>query len=230
MKLAGPRGPARWLARGLVLALHAAALLVLLAPRAPAPQRPAGERSPMLLRLLPLKPHDPPTPQQPPPKPVIATAPAVRLQAPAPRDKDDSAQKPQASTPPARAEPAATPAPPAGLSAEPPRARLNLALPPGYAASAAARNPALSDARANTPRPTLEDRIANATGGAGAWVEERVENRSQSVGAQGEYRTVLRRGSTCVEVFRSRISDNNAFNSSVAPSTVAVIGQPYPCK
>jgi hypothetical protein len=131
------------------------------------------------------------------------------------------------------APPAAThPAPPAeARPAEPPRTALRLTLPPGYAASsAAARNPALNDPRSNTPRPTLEDRIADATGGAGAWVEERVDNHAQSVGALGEYRTVMRRGSTCVEIFRSRISDSNAFNSSVAPSTIAMIGKPYQCK
>ncbi|WP_457428170.1 hypothetical protein, partial [Roseateles sp. P5_E7] len=115
--------------------------------------------------------------------------------------------------------------------AEPPRSTLRLMLPPGYAAStAAARNPALNDPRSNTPRPTLEDRIADATGGAGAWVEEPVDNHSLVVGALGDHRTVMRRGNTCVEVFRSRIADSDPFNSSVAPRTVPMVGKSYTCK
>ena len=94
-----------------------------------------------------------------------------------------------------------------------------------------ARNPALGDPRSNSGRPTVEDRIADATGGAGAWVEERTsDNRAQSVGALGEYRTVLRRGDTCVEIFRSRISDTDAFNSNVAPRAGRMLGKPYKCK
>jgi len=108
---------------------------------------------------------------------------------------------------------------------------LRLTLPPGYAASAnARRNPALDDPRSNTPKPTLEDRIADATGGAGAWVEEPVENRAQSVGALGEYRTVMRQGNTCVEVFRSRIADSDPFNGNVAPLAGKMLGKPYKCK
>ena len=105
-------------------------------------------------------------------------------------------------------------------------------LPPGYAASSAsARNPALSDPRSNTARPTFEDRIADATGGAGAWVEEQTsDNRAQAVGALGEHRSVMRRGNTCVEIFRSRISDTDPFNSSVAPRAGKMMGKPYKCK
>lgn len=132
--------------------------------------------------------------------------------------------------PPGAAIPAATPA--QAHPAEPPRTTLRLTLPPGYAASsAAARNPALSDPRSNTPRPTLEDRIAEATGGAGAWVEESTsDNRAQAVGAQGDHRSVFRRGDTCVEVFRSRITDTDSFNGNVAPRTVSMLGRPYKCK
>ena len=122
---------------------------------------------------------------------------------------------------------------PATTAEEPRPTALRLSLPPGEAASAAtARHPALSDPRSHTPRATIEDRLADATGGAGAWVEERVDHHSQSIGAQGEYRTVLRRGGSCVEIFRSRLSDANAFNSSVAPSSVAMVNvrKPYPCK
>ena len=130
------------------------------------------------------------------------------------------------------AQPAPAATPPEISPAEPPRTTLRLTLPPGYAASSAvARNPALGDPRSNSGRPTVEDRIADATGGAGAWVEERTsDNRAQSVGALGEYRTVLRRGDTCVEIFRSRISDTDAFNSNVAPRAGRMLGKPYKCK
>ena len=82
----------------------------------------------------------------------------------------------------------------------------------------------------NTPRLTLEDRIADATGGAGAWVEEPKENHSLVVGALGDRRTVMRRGNTCVEVFRSRIADSDPFNNSVAPRTVPMVGKSYKCR
>jgi hypothetical protein len=210
----------RWLARVLVVALHAALLAALWQHRAP-PAPDMGERRAVSMRIV-----MPVQPRKPLPIPPQRGATAARPVTPPP-----TAAPPVAAAEPAP--PAAThPAPPAeARPAEPPRTALRLTLPPGYAASsAAARNPALNDPRSNTPRPTLEDRIADATGGAGAWVEERVDNHAQSVGALGEYRTVMRRGSTCVEIFRSRISDSNAFNSSVAPSTIAMIGKPYQCK
>lgn len=214
----------RWAARAVVVALHAALLAALWLHR---PQGLAtdSERRSATVRLIQPERRVPPLvddingitrPPRPAPVPLIS-----------PPAYTTEADMPAGITPPA----AAPRAPGAAPASEPPHTTLRLTLPPGYAASsAAARNPALSDPRSNTPRATLEDRIADATGGAGAWVEEPVENHAQSVGALGEYRTVLRRGSTCIEVFRSRISDNNAFNSSVAPRTVAMVGQPYPCK
>lgn len=213
----------RWLARAFVVALHAALLAALWLHRAP-PLREPGERRTVTLRIiLPPKPAAPAT--APPPR-VAATRPLAQPPAPQPQDAPGTPATTETS-PPA----AAAPAPVAPPPAEAPRTALRLLLPPGYAASsAAARNPALVDPRSNTPRPTVEDRIADATGGAGAWVEERVENHAQSVGALGEYRTVLRRGNTCMEVFRSRISDYNAFNGSVAPSTIAMQGKAYQCK
>lgn len=215
----------RWIARGLVVALHAVLLAALWMHRPDSPA-PHEQRVVTTVRLiLPTRPAPPAaprvSPRQPPPRdgasPVIA---------PPPVTADDAPPVHTARTPPLDAAP--TPA-------EPPRTTLRLTLPPGYAASAnaaAARNPALRDPRSNTPRATLEDRIADATGGAGAWVEEQTsENRLQSTGALGEYRTVMRRGNTCIEIFRSRIADSEPFNSSVAPrAPVRMMGQPYPCK
>lgn len=211
----------RWLARGLVAALHLAVLAGLWL------YKPAGlgghdERRLTTVRLiLPA----PPRPQAPPP-PNAATprvAPATPQLVPPPAIAVDT-------PPPEAAAPAAPPA--QAQPAEPPRATLRLTLPPGYAASsAAARNPALSDPRSNTARLTLEDRIAEATGGAGAWVEESTsDNRAQAVGAQGDHRSVFRRGDTCIEVFRSRITDTDSFNGNVAPRTVSMLGRPYKCK
>ena len=210
----------RWLARGIVIALHAGLLAALWLHRGPALEH-RGERRLTTVRLLP---PERPVPQRLPPPPAarpIARAPA----SPAPMPiapAEEPAPVSTAITPP----PAQAPAP-----AELPRTALRLTLPPGYAASsAAARNPALSDPRSNTPRLTLEDRIADATGGAGAWVEEPKENHSQVVGALGDRRTVLRKGNTCVEVFRSRIADTDPFNANVAPRTVAMQGKAYKCR
>lgn len=216
----------RWLARGFVVALHAAALLALWLHRPP-PLAEPGERRFTTVRLVaPERPRLPPPDR---PRPVAAPLrsgpvvlpPVINPDAPRP-DNIPTA-------------PATTPAPPVAPADEPPRTTLRLTLPPGYAASAnaarnAARDLALSDPRSNTPRLTLEDRIADATGGAGAWVEEPKDNHALVVGALGDRRTVMRRGNTCVEVFRSRIADSDPFNNSVAPRTVPMVGKPYKCR
>ncbi|HEY9109087.1 MAG TPA: hypothetical protein VIN58_20595 [Roseateles sp.] len=214
----------RWLARGLVVALHVAVLLALWQHRPPGFDAP-GERRVTTVRLIePRRPAPPPGEQQrtpaPPRLPLPALPPAV-VAPDTPRPDD---------APPVATAPAAAPTP-EHVPTEPPRMTLRLTLPPGYAASAhARRNPALDDPRSNTPKPTLEDRIADATGGAGAWVEEPVDNHSLVVGALGDRRTVMRKGNTCVEVFRSRIADSDPFNGSVAPRTVPMMGKPYKCK
>ncbi len=212
----------RWPARVAVVGLHLAVGAWLWQHRPPALPT-AGERRVVTLRLLPPPQHQaaprakaltPPAPPQRVPPPLAPVMPPPFSAAPAPAPLPEPALAPP-------------PAP-----AEPPRTTLRLTLPPGYAASsAAARNPALSDPRSNTARPTLEDRIGDATGGAGAWVEERTSDyASQSVGALGDRRTVLRRGDTCVEVHRSRIADSDPFNGSVAPRTAPMVGKPYKCK
>lgn len=210
----------RWAARGLVLGLHLALLAALWLHRPPGLGGPA-ERRVTTLRILPLpRPAPPPERGRPPPRSAATAA----ITPPATR-----ADAPPAPAPPA---PPGPPPPETAAAAEPPRSTLRLTLPPGYAASAAAaRNPALSDPRSNTPRPTLEDRIADATGGGGAWVEEQTsENRAQAVGALGEHRTVMRRGDTCVEIFKSRISDSDPFNGNVAPRAGRMVGKSYKCK
>lgn len=213
-----------WPARIAVVGLHLALFALLWQHRPPALQT-ASERRIVTLRLLPLPQRRaaPPDPALAPAAPRPLAPPLVPLVAP---------WRPSAEPAPALpSEPALAP-PPAPSTAEAPRTPLRLTLPPGYAASsAAARNPALTDPRGNTVRPTLEDRIGDATGGAGAWVEERTSDyASQAVGALGDRRTVLRRGDTCVEVHRSRIADSDPFNGSVAPRTAPMMGKPYKCR
>lgn len=206
----------RWAARAVVVALHAALLAALWLHR-PQDLAPTGERRSASVRLI-----RPERPMQPRIEGIKAPA-----QPAGPMPTPQIAPQGYVTEPDA---PAGTVQPAAPPTAEPPRTTLRLTLPPGYAASAAQRNPALGDPRSNTGRPTLEDRIADATGGAGAWVEEPKDNHALAVGALGDRRTVLRKGTTCVEVHRSRIADSDGFNSSVAPRTVAMMGQPYPCK
>lgn len=210
----------RWPAWVAVVGLHLGLALLLWQHRPPAPHA-SDERRLVTLRLLP--PDRPPAPARPAPSPPLLRAPLLPAITPVPAPKEEA---PPATTAPAP--PAAMDVPP---PAEPARTTLRLTLPPGYAASsAAARNPALSDPRSNTARPSFEERIAEATGGEGAWVEEPKDNHSLVVGALGDRRTVLRRGNTCVEVHRSRIADMDAFNGNVAPRTVAMMGKPYKCK
>lgn len=216
----------RWIARCAVLALHLGLGAALWSHQAPSPE-PAGERRATPVRLLPDTPP-PRTPSQPrtdtqPAPAALAPLPLQQLPEP-PAWQLGDAGAPAAATAPLPALPG--PAHPN----EAPRPSLRLTLPPGYAASsAAARNPALSDPRSNTPPRTLESRIADATGGE--WTEERTsDNRALVVGALGDRRTVMRRGDTCVEVFRSRIADQDPFNANVAPRTAGMLGKPYKCR
>jgi hypothetical protein len=213
----------RWVARGGVAALHLA-LLAALWLHQPATLRGPDERQRTTVRLILPKPAPPRQPEPPLPRPTL------RPQLTEPRPAAPPAVTTEAAPPEAAAAAAAAP-PVAALPAEPPRSTLRLTLPSHMAAASAPRNPALDDPRANTPRLTLEDRIAEATGGAGAWVEERTsDNRAQAVGALGDRRSVFRRGDTCVEVFRSRIADTDSFNANVAPRAVSMLGKPYKCK
>jgi type IV secretory pathway VirB10-like protein len=202
----------RWIARGGVVALHVAVLAALWLHQ-PARRDDTRDRRLTTVRLVQPKPR--PTP--PPAAPAVAMP---RAQAPALPDIPPPAfttePAPAAATAPAM--PSTSPDTP---SAEPPRTTLRLTLPPGYAASAAAaRNPALSDPRSNSVKPTLESRIANAAAVTGEWVEERTSD--------GRMRR--RRGDTCVETQESRIASIDRFNQSVAPRAAAMTGQAYKCQ
>jgi len=202
----------RWLARALVAGLHLALLAALWLYK-PGGLHERDDRRLTTVRLI--LPTPRPVPPPPEPRRDAPQRPAEPRLIPPP----SLTAEPQA---PAETAPVPATAPPVAMQpAEPPRTTLRLTLPPGYAASsAAARNPALSDPRSNTARPTLEDRIADAAGSTGEWVSERTS----------DHRTLMRRGDTCMEVLRSRIADTDQFNSSVAPRTVPMFGKPYKCK
>lgn len=215
----------RWVARGLVVGLHLLVLAALWLHK-PAPLPNTGDRRLTTVRIIPQTREESPRFQ----------APVPRLRVPLNIDDFHFPPTPSITVEPQGPAPESTPPPAVNIPpapAEPPRTTLRLTLPPGFAASSAAtRNPALTDPRSNTARRTIEDRIADALGGStGEWSEERTsDNRSQAVGAQGDHRTVLRRGDTCVEIFRSRIADTDSFNGNVAPRAVSMMGKPYKCK
>jgi len=202
----------RWLARGLVVALHAAVLLALWQHRPPRLDAP-GERRVTTVRLI--EPRRPPPPPREQPK-APATA---RLPLPArpPAAAVPDTPRPD-DAPPVATAPAAAPTP-EHAATEPPRMTLRLTLPPGYAASASVRSAALNDPRSNTRRQTFEDRIANAAAVTGDWVEERA----------GDGRMRRRRGDTCVETEESRIAMIDRFNENVAPRAAKMTGKPYKC-
>lgn len=92
-----------------------------------------------------------------------------------------------------------------GPAAPPTRAPLRLRLPDAVLARPG--NPALADPRADSPRPTLESRIARVLDHGNGWVEEPL----------GEGRVRYRRGSECIEVRPARIDQLDPFNRSALP-------------
>jgi hypothetical protein len=201
----------RWLVRAVVAGLHLALLVAFWLHR-PTRLGEHGEQRLTTVRLI--APAPPPRTSRMPPPTAAPRVEPPRLAQPAliaPPTVDIASEPKVAGD--------ATPSPTA-LPSTQPTTTLRLTLPPGYAASAAARNPALGDPRSNTARRTLEDRIADAAGVTGEWVMERTS----------DHRTLMRRGDTCMEMFRSRIADTDPFNNNVAPRTVPMYGQPYKCK
>jgi hypothetical protein len=95
---------------------------------------------------------------------------------------------------------------------------LNLALPRGASAPWRQRNPVLDDTRGRSARATFESMLADAMGGDGRWVEERIDND----------RVRFRRGNTCVEMERSRSARIDSFNSSFSPKPW-LAGKPSRC-
>ena len=104
----------------------------------------------------------------------------------------------------------ATPAPPQPL---------NLALPRGASAPwRAARNPAVDDPRSNLGKLTLEQKLADAMGGDGQWVEETIDAD----------RRRLKRGNTCIYLQRPRAAQLDPFNPAYRALPWQA-GQPVRC-
>lgn len=167
----------------------------------PPPRQPA-----LTVRLL----RWAPPPELPRPQ-TAATPPATPpLKRPAPNERQarpDPARPPASDTLQAITLPAEPSAPAAAQTAAPaasaPPPPLNLALPRGASAPwRAGRNLALDDERSNTPKLTLEQKLAEAMGGSGPWVEEPID---------ADHRR-LKRGNTCIYLQRSRAAQLDPFN------------------
>jgi hypothetical protein len=85
---------------------------------------------------------------------------------------------------------------------------LNLTLPRSASAPWRQRHAALDDPRSNTPKLTMEEKLANAMGGDGSWHAERLDGD----------RIRYRRGDECLLATRSRAGQlelgNGAFRNS----------------
>lgn len=110
-----------------------------------------------------------------------------------------------------------TPSPTPPAAAGPP---LNLALPRGASAPwRTARNPALDDPRSNLGPLTLEQKLADALGGDGRWVEQAID---------ADHRR-LKRGDTCIYLQRPQAAQLDPFH----PANRALpwqAGQPTRCR
>lgn len=163
---------------------------------------PAPQQAPLIVWLQGApRPNLAPPQTVPTARPPLPTAPALPVPSLAPAS-------PQAITLPApEPTPAAAEAPiAASLPAS--AAPLNLSLP-GRSRGVPApwlseRNPALDDPRSNTPKPTLESRIAAALGGSDQITEYRLEDGSVR----------LKRGNSCVVVRPNRANTLDPFNGS----------------
>jgi hypothetical protein len=194
-----PRHAERAVLAAAVLLLHL--LLWWAWPRNAAPQRggpsDAMAQAPLSVRLLPPR----PTPA-PPPAAGVAPAP-VRSATPRALPMKPSRALSSGVAP---AAPSAVVAAPAAASA--PR-DLDLAVPPALAAprSPSLREQWLNDPRSNTPRATVESRIA-AVSGPDRWEAEPMDAT----------RTRWRRNGKCIEVHISRNAQIDPYNQSFSPT------------
>lgn len=207
----GPARPGARVAAG-VLVLHVLLGLALLRLGVWQDRHPATPaRAPLVVTLW----------FAPIPAPTPSAAPALRARTPAPPRAATAPAAayiaPDAAPAPAPAAPGITVAPMPAASAPPPP--LDLRLPRAAAAAATrSRNPALDDPRANTPRASFEQKLRDAMGGDGTWVEERLDDD----------RVTFRRGRTCVDVERSRVDQLDPFNRA-ASAKPWVAKQARPC-
>lgn len=187
-----------------VAGVHALLLLALRESTQPRPrgEAPVAQRAPLVVRLIAALPR-PATPAAKPP----ATRPPLQ----APHARASTVEPPRAAL-----GQAITLAPPAPDGAAPaasvPRAaaKLDLGLPPRVAGASAPRSmreQMLNDPRSNSPRATVESRVA-AVAGSVDIVEERMDATRMRVRQRG----------ACVEVHVSRNAQIDPFNQSVSPT------------
>jgi hypothetical protein len=209
----------------LVLGLHLLGIGLSLRLGAWADRTPPPQQAPLAVHLIQL-------PALPlPAVPEAAANKAQRRDAPRPRPllpaaprqrPDDALQAITWPEVPNQPMAAAASAPEAGTPAAvatAPRPALNLALPRGASAPwRAARNPALDDPRSNLGKLTLEQKLADAMGGDGQWVEEPID---------ADHRR-LKRGNTCIDLQRPRAAQLDPFNPAYR-ALPWVAGQPRRC-
>jgi hypothetical protein len=202
-----------------VLGLHVLGVGIGLRLGAWSDRHPPPSRQPALtVRLL----RWAPPPEQPRPQAAAmppANQPLKRSAPTEPQTPPDAARPPPSDTLQAITLPAEPGAPAGASAASAPPPPLNLALPRGASAPwRGGRNLALDDARSNSPKLTLEQKLAEAMGGSGPWVEEPID---------ADHRR-LKRGNTCIYLQRPRAAQLDPFN----PANRALpwqAGQPTRC-
>jgi hypothetical protein len=197
------RGLMRPAALVLVLLAHVLLLWAWRFVARPAPREPISSVTPNItvLRLIPAPPPPQPARLDSAP-PSAATAPARSNSPPSPKPDAPVSAAPQAITVLAAPEPAAS----APLRASD---GLKLSVPRATAApsSRTMKDQALNDPRANSPRSTVESRVANVSG-ASAMTEERMDDT----------KTRFRQNGACIEVHVSRDAQTNPWNQNHSPT------------
>jgi type IV secretory pathway VirB10-like protein len=193
----------RWTERGpvvvLVLLMHVALLWAWRFAAAPAPRERAAAdpRNVTLLRLIEARPPEPEV--QPVRAPAAPRSPATLMRPSPPRPDTAAPVAPRAITLPAAAEPAASSLPRA----------LDLWLPLAEAAPTqrTMKDQMRNDPRANSPRASIESRVA-AVAGSSAMTEERMDDT----------KTRFRQNGECIEVHVSRDAQTNPWNQNHSPT------------
>ncbi len=193
----------RWTERGPVVVLVLLAHVALLwawrfaATTAPRERAAVEPRNVTVLRLIEARPQQPAA--QPTRAPAAPRSPITVSRPSPPRPDAAAPAAPQAITLPAEAEAAAS---------APPRA-LDLSLPRAEAAPAqrTMKEQLRNDPRTNSPRASIESRVA-AVAGSSAMTEERMDDTV----------TRVRQNGKCIEVHVSRDAQTQPWNQSHSPT------------
>lgn len=172
------------------------------------PERTAPSSRPPLTVQLIWQRLTSPTPPAQPPRPEVQAVPQTRAARTVQQDRPATTNTPAIADPALQAItlPAAAPSEPAttAATAASAPAPLNLALPRAASASWRQRSQALDDPRGNTPKLTLEQKLAMAMGGDGEWVEEVID---------ADHRR-LRRGTMCIYMQRPAAAQLDPFHQA----------------